>query len=153
MGSLTSLRKSFAWVRASWSEYDTATTRSHGQRPRNQAGRATDAQSDFKFRGGMVIIRRRISPWKSGTATHTNNFELGQHGRHRTNVWDYPGVNTMRPGRLEELAMHPTVKPVASVADALKDCSRRGPLAPAPLRATRTISTPADRPGRTPQPP
>src|SRR4029077_1073322 len=44
--------------------------------------------------------------------------ELGQHGRHRSNVWDYPAVNTMRPGRLDELAMHPTVKPVALVADA-----------------------------------
>src|SRR5262245_7732614 len=62
MGSLTSLRKSFAWVRASWSEYDTATTRSHGYRPRNHAGRATDAQSDFRLRGGMVMMRRRISP-------------------------------------------------------------------------------------------
>ena len=38
--------------------------------------------------------------WKSGTAAHLNNFELGQHGRHRTNVWDYAGVNTMRAGRL-----------------------------------------------------
>src|SRR5262245_7242908 len=64
--------------------------------------------------------------WKSGIAAHTNNFEFGQHGRYRTNVWDYPGVNTMRQGRLEELAMHPTVKPVALVADAIKDCSRRG---------------------------
>ena len=66
--------------------------------------------------------------WKSGTAAHINNFELGQHGRHRTNVWDYAGANTMRTGRLEELAMHPTVKPVALIADALKDCSRRGGL-------------------------
>jgi ParB-like nuclease domain/DNA methylase len=53
--------------------------------------------------------------WKSGSAAHINNFELGQHGRNRTNVWDYAGVNTMRAGRLEELAMHPTVKPVALV--------------------------------------
>jgi hypothetical protein len=64
--------------------------------------------------------------WKSGTAAHTNNFELGQHGRHRTNVWDYPGISTMRAGRMDELAMHPTVKPTALVADAIKDCSRRG---------------------------
>src|SRR5215510_2702336 len=53
---------SLAWVRASWSEYDTATTRSDGYRPRNQAGMATDAHSDFKFRGGNVMMRRRISP-------------------------------------------------------------------------------------------
>jgi hypothetical protein len=51
---------------------------------------------------------------------------LGRYGRSRTNVWDYAGANTMRQGRLEELAMHPTVKPVALVADAVLDCSKRG---------------------------
>ena len=55
-----------------------------------------------------------------------NTFGLGQHGRHRSNVWDYPGVNSFRPDRLEELRMHPTVKPVAMVADAIRDCSHRG---------------------------
>jgi hypothetical protein len=64
--------------------------------------------------------------WKNGSAPHINTFELGQHGRSRSNVWDYAGINTMRPGRLEELAMHPTIKPVGLVADAIKDCSRRG---------------------------
>ena len=48
--------------------------------------------------------------FKNGEARHINTFELGQHGRHRTNVWDYAGVNTMRSGRLEELAMHPTTQ-------------------------------------------
>ena len=56
-------------------------------------------------------------------AKHINNVELGRHGRNRTNVWDYAGVNTFRAGRLDELAMHPTVKPVALVADAIKDAS------------------------------
>jgi DNA modification methylase len=86
--------------------------------------------------------------WKSGTAAHTNNFELGQHGRHRTNVWDYPGVNSMRAGRLEELAMHPTVKPVALVADAIKDCSRRGGLVLDPFCGSGTILIAAERTGR-----
>src|SRR5712692_4366019 len=86
--------------------------------------------------------------WKSGAAAHTNNFELGQHGRHRTNVWDYPGVNTMRAGRLEELAMHPTVKPVALVADAIKDCSRRGGLVLDPFCGSGTILIAAERTGR-----
>ena len=66
--------------------------------------------------------------WKSGTAAHSNNFELGQHGRHRTNVWHYANVHALRGGGLQELAIHPTVKPVALVADAIKDCSRRGAL-------------------------
>jgi DNA modification methylase len=86
--------------------------------------------------------------WKSGTVAHINNFELGQHGRHRSNVWDYPGVNTMRPGRLEELAMHPTVKPVALVADAIKDCSRRGGLVLDPFCGSGTILIAAERTGR-----
>jgi DNA modification methylase len=86
--------------------------------------------------------------WKSGTATHINNFELGQHGRHRSNVWDYAGVNTMRAGRLEELAMHPTVKPVALVADAIKDCSRRDGLVLDPFCGSGTILIAAERTGR-----
>src|SRR5262245_15574316 len=86
--------------------------------------------------------------WKAGTAAHINNFELGQHGRHRSNVWDYAGVNSMRPGRLEELAMHPTVKPVALVADAIKDCSRRGGLVLDPFCGSGTILIAAERTGR-----
>lgn len=67
-----------------------------------------------------------IFAWKHGTAPHINTFELGQHGRNRANVRDYAGLNTFGAKRMEELAMHPTVKPVALVADAIKDCSRRG---------------------------
>jgi len=63
---------------------------------------------------------------KNGTSRHINNFGLGDKGRHRTNVWDYPGLAGWTPGRAEELAMHPTVKPVAMIADALKDCSKKG---------------------------
>jgi DNA modification methylase len=86
--------------------------------------------------------------WKSGGSAHINNFELGQHGRNRTNVWDYAGVNTMRAGRLEELAMHPTVKPVVLVADAIKDCSRRGGLVLDPFCGSGTILIAAERTGR-----
>jgi DNA modification methylase len=86
--------------------------------------------------------------WKSGTAAHINNFELGQHGRHRSNVWDYAGVNSMRPGRLEELAMHPTVKPTALVADAIKDCSRHGGLVFDPFCGSGTTLIAAERTGR-----
>ena len=83
-----------------------------------------------KDNGGMGAFYRSkhelIFAFKNGSAAHINNFGLGQHGRYRTNVWDYAGINSMRAGRDEELAMHPTVKPVAMVADAIKDCSRRG---------------------------
>ena len=55
-----------------------------------------------------------------------NSSELGQTGRYRTNVWDYAGISSLGSKRADELAMHPTVKPVALVADAIKDCSKRG---------------------------
>jgi DNA modification methylase len=84
----------------------------------------------------------------AGTASHGNNFELGQHGRNRTNVWDYAGISSMRAGRLEELAMHPTVKPVGLVADAIKDCSRRGGLVLDPFCGSGTILVAAERVGR-----
>jgi 16S rRNA G966 N2-methylase RsmD len=86
--------------------------------------------------------------WKSGESPHVNNFELGQHGRNRTNVWTYAGVNTMRPGRMEELEWHPTVKPVAMVADAIKDCSRRGDLVLDAFCGSGTILIATERTGR-----
>ena len=60
-----------------------------------------------------------IFVFKSGKASHINNVELGRHGRYRTNVWTYPGANTFSATRDADLAMHPTVKPVALVADAI----------------------------------
>jgi DNA modification methylase len=89
-----------------------------------------------------------IFVWKSGAAPHVNNIELGQHGRNRSNVWTYAGVNTMRRGRLEELAMHPTVKPIGLVADAIKDCSRRGGLVLDPFCGSGTTLIAAERTGR-----
>jgi DNA modification methylase len=85
-----------------------------------------------KRNGGMGSFYRSkhelIFVYKVGNAPHINSFELGQHGRYRTNVWDYAGISSLGAGRDEELAMHPTVKPVALVADAIKDCSKRGGL-------------------------
>jgi len=85
-----------------------------------------------KDNGGMGSFYRSkhelVFVFKVGTAPHINTIELGHTGRYRTNVWDYAGVNTLRSGRLDELAMHPTVKPVALVVDAIKDCSRRGEI-------------------------
>ena len=83
-----------------------------------------------KDNGGMGSFYRSrhelIFAFKNGSLPHINSFELGQHGRYRTNVWQYRGVNTLKAGRLDELALHPTVKPVAMIADAIKDVSRRG---------------------------
>lgn len=82
-----------------------------------------------KDNGGMGTFYRSrhelIFAFKNGTAPHLNTFELGQHGRYRTNVWQYRGVTTMHRDRMTELALHPTVKPVAMIADAIKDVSGR----------------------------
>jgi DNA modification methylase len=69
-----------------------------------------------------------IFAYKVGTAAHTNTFELGQSGRYRSNVLHYPGVNKFKTGAGDELGMHPTVKPVAMVADLIRDVSRRGEI-------------------------
>jgi DNA modification methylase len=85
-----------------------------------------------KTNGGMGGFYRSkhelIFVFKNGKAEHTNSFGLGETGRYRTNVWDYAGISSMTANRGEELAMHPTVKPVALIADALRDCSRRGEI-------------------------
>lgn len=85
-----------------------------------------------KDNGGMGTFYRSrhelIFAYKLGTEPHINSFELGQHGRYRTNVWEYKGVNSRGSGRMEELALHPTVKPVQMIADAIKDVSGRGDI-------------------------
>jgi DNA modification methylase len=86
--------------------------------------------------------------WKSGTASHINNFELGQHGRSRRNVWEYAGITSPGAARLEQLSMHPTVKPVALVADAIKDCSKRGGIVLDPFLGSGTTVIAAERTGR-----
>ena len=87
-----------------------------------------------KDKGGMGSFYRSqhelIFVFRNGKACHRNNIQLGKFGRNRTNVWQYPGINTLsrhgEEGNL--LALHPTVKPVALVADALLDCTRPGGL-------------------------
>ncbi|MGE0566294.1 MAG: site-specific DNA-methyltransferase, partial [Vicinamibacterales bacterium] len=86
--------------------------------------------------------------FKNGSARHINNFGLGEGGRYRTNVWDYPGVNTLRPERRADLALHPTVKPVALVADAIRDCSKRNGLVLDPFMGSGTTLIAAERTGR-----
>lgn len=83
-----------------------------------------------KTLGGMGSFYRSqtefVTFWKVGKAAHINNVELGKHGRYRTTLWSYAGVNGFRKGRMEELASHPTVKPCAMVMEAIKDCSKPG---------------------------
>lgn len=105
-----------------------------------------------KDNGGMGTFYRSkhelVFAFKNGSAPHINNFGLGQHGRYRTNVWDYAGINSLKAGRDEELAMHPTVKPVAMVVDAIKDCSKRGGIVLDAFSGSGTTIIAAEQTGR-----
>lgn len=79
-----------------------------------------------------------IAVFKHGTAAHLNNIELGKHGRNRSNVWIYPGISSLTPDRQEQLDMHPTVKPVALIADAIRDASMRGDVVLDPFMGSGT---------------
>lgn len=88
-----------------------------------------------------------VCVFKSGSAPHINNIELGKFGRNRTNVWNYAGVNAFGEGRAD-LQLHPTVKPVAMVEDAIRDCSRRKGLILDPFLGSGTTLIAAERTGR-----
>ena len=89
-----------------------------------------------------------IGVFRVGEAPHLNNIELGRHGRSRSNVWHYAGVNSFRAGRMDELSVHPTVKPVALVADAMKDCTRRQDIVLDTFCGSGTTLLAAERVGR-----
>jgi DNA modification methylase len=89
-----------------------------------------------------------IAVFKNGTGAHINNFGLGEKGRSRTNVLDYPSVNSLHPARRGDLALHPTVKPIALVADLIRDCSKRNGIILDPFGGSGTTILAAERTGR-----
>ena len=80
-----------------------------------------------KDNGGMGAFYRSqhelVFVWKVGEEPHLNTVELGRNGRYRTNIWEYPAAS--KTGADADLAMHPTVKPVPMIMDAIKDTSKR----------------------------
>jgi len=89
-----------------------------------------------------------ILAFKVGRGSHINNFGLGETGRHRSNLWTYAGANSFGVDREASLAMHPTVKPVALVADAIRDCSHRGNIVLDPFLGSGTTIIAAEKTGR-----
>lgn len=89
-----------------------------------------------------------IHIFKKGDAPHVNNFELGKNGRSRSNVWTYRGMNVPGAERDELLALHPTVKPRALVADAIKDVTRRNDVVLDPFLGSGTTVIAAEDTGR-----
>jgi DNA modification methylase len=107
-----------------------------------------------KHNAGMGSFYRSahelILLFKNGEASHRNNVQLGKFGRYRTNIWKYPSANTFsRSGPDGDLlALHPTPKPVALIADAIKDSTRRGALVLDPFLGSGTAVIAAERTGR-----
>jgi DNA modification methylase len=98
--------------------------------------------SFYRSRHELVFV------WKNGDAPHVNNIQLGQFGRSRTNVWEYAGASSFGGDRLEQLASHPTCKPVVMLADAIRDCSRRGDLVLDPFGGSGSTLIAAESTGR-----
>jgi DNA modification methylase len=105
-----------------------------------------------KANAGMGSLYRSkhelIFVFKKGDAPHTNNIELGRFGRNRTNVWDYPSQNVLNGTTKSKLSLHPTAKPVALVADAIRDCSNRNDVILDPFGGAGTTLIAAEKTGR-----
>ena len=105
-----------------------------------------------KSNAGMGSLYRSkhelIYVFKVGQAAHINNIALGRYGRNRTNVWDYFGQSSLNGTAKSKLSLHPTVKPVAMIADAMCDCSNRGGLILDPFGGAGTTLIAAERTGR-----
>jgi DNA modification methylase len=104
-----------------------------------------------KSNAGMGTFYRSqhelVLVYKRGTAPHTNTFGLGETGRHRSNVWQYAGVNSFGKNQ-RDLALHPTVKPVAMVKDAIRDVTKRRELVLDPFGGSGTTLIAAEQTGR-----
>ena len=105
-----------------------------------------------KAQGGLGSLWRSqyeiVAVFKRGARPVRNRVELGRHGRNRTNLWSYPGANSFSATRATDLAAHPTVKPLAMVADALLDVSDRGDLVLDPFAGSGTTLLAAEQTGR-----
>ena len=102
--------------------------------------------------GGMGSLYRSrhelVFVYKAGDAPHINNVQLGKHGRNRSNVWQYRGLAGFGKDRGEQLEAHPTAKPVAMIADAMRDCSKRGGIILDPFGGFGSTMIAAERTGR-----
>ena len=106
-----------------------------------------------KTNGGMGSLYRSrhelVFVFRNGEEAHRNNVQLGRFGRNRTNVWNYPGANIFkRNGRKSDLDLHPTVKPIAMVADAILDSTNLDDVVLDPFLGSGTTLLAAERAGR-----
>ena len=99
--------------------------------------------------GSLYRSAHELLPlFKKGKAAHVNNVELGRHGRWRSNVWTYPGASSIGSDAQQGLRLHPTVKPVAMIEDALLDLTRRGDIVLDPFLGSGSTVIAAEKSGR-----
>ncbi|WP_374612016.1 DNA modification methylase [Sphingorhabdus sp.] len=102
-----------------------------------------------KKQGGQGAFYRSqtefVGVFKHGTERHRNNIMMGKYGRNRTTAWFYDGMNTPSAERDELLALHPTVKPVELLADAILDCSTKGSIVLDPFAGSGSIIIAAEK--------
>jgi DNA modification methylase len=99
--------------------------------------------------GGLYRNQHELIPiFKNGVGPPLDNVELGKRGRNRSNVWRYAGMSSFGKHRDELLALHPTVKPVAMIADVLRDCTRRGDVVFDPFLGSGSTLIAAEETGR-----
>jgi DNA modification methylase len=131
----------------------------HWTKIRELLGSTADLYSEIKnlcvwskTNAGMGSLYRSRSElifvFKKGTAPHINNVELGRFGRNRSNVWEYGGQNVLNGTSKSKLSVHPTAKPVALVADAIRDCSHRNGIILDPFGGSGTTLIAAEKTGR-----
>jgi DNA modification methylase len=105
-----------------------------------------------KTNGGMGSLYRSrhelVFVFRNGKEAHRNNVQLGRFGRNRTNVWNYPGANSFKNGRKSDLDLHPTVKPIAMVADAILDSTNLDDVVLDPFLGSGTTLLAAHRTSR-----
>jgi DNA methylase len=102
-----------------------------------------------KSNGGLGSLYRSrhelVFVFRNGKEPHLNNVQMGRFGRNRTNVWNYPGVNTFARNGSE---LHPTVKPIQLVADAILDSTKRNDIVLDPYLGNGTTLLAAERTSR-----
>jgi DNA modification methylase len=106
-----------------------------------------------KSNGGMGSLYRSrhelVFVFRNGPEQHQNNVQLGRFGRNRTNVWNYTGANSFaRKGSQRGTDLHPTVKPILMVSDAILDCTNRNEIVFDPFLGSGTTLLAAERTGR-----
>ncbi len=105
---------------------------------KNNAGQGSLYRSQHEF----------VFVFKSGKGAHRNNIQLGQYGRYRTNVWHYRRASSQSTAEGNSSDLHPTIKPVELVADAILDCTARGDIVLDPFLGSGTTVIAAERAGR-----